>query len=227
MAGVRRGPGPRCRRVSGPGSRRRRGDRARSNSTSPIQARSPRPSRSSPIESAGRTRRPGRRRGIGVGGVLEYLDLDQFRRVLEVDVTAQVAVTQAVLPLLRRGGVRSSSSARTTGARLRPTWPRTPPRSSRSRESGDALRFDFAVEDRCRDHRAPDPSRARSGTKVSGTSTSWIFPMSRRRLWRCAARSAGRPRARPAEHDSRCPRRRCGPSPVDRSPAEDPLPGRP
>lgn len=40
--------------------------------------------------------------GIVVAGALEYLPLDDIRRQLEVNVTAQIAVTQAFLPLLRR-----------------------------------------------------------------------------------------------------------------------------
>jgi NAD(P)-dependent dehydrogenase (short-subunit alcohol dehydrogenase family) len=39
--------------------------------------------------------------GIGVGGVLEFVRLEDLRRVLEVNLTGQVAVTQAMLPLLR------------------------------------------------------------------------------------------------------------------------------
>jgi len=39
--------------------------------------------------------------GIGVGGPLEFVPLPQFRRQLEVNVTGLVAVTQAMLPLLR------------------------------------------------------------------------------------------------------------------------------
>lgn len=42
--------------------------------------------------------------GIAVGGPLEFLDLDEFRRQLEVNVIGQVAVTQAFIPLLREGG---------------------------------------------------------------------------------------------------------------------------
>jgi NAD(P)-dependent dehydrogenase (short-subunit alcohol dehydrogenase family) len=41
--------------------------------------------------------------GIAVAGPLEYLPIAAFRRQLEVNVTGQVAVTQACLPLLRRG----------------------------------------------------------------------------------------------------------------------------
>ena len=40
--------------------------------------------------------------GIATGGVLEFVDLDELRRVLEVNVTGQVAVTQPLIPLLRR-----------------------------------------------------------------------------------------------------------------------------
>lgn len=42
--------------------------------------------------------------GIAVGGPLEFLDLDDFRRQLEVNVIGQLAVTQAFLPLLREHG---------------------------------------------------------------------------------------------------------------------------
>jgi NAD(P)-dependent dehydrogenase (short-subunit alcohol dehydrogenase family) len=47
--------------------------------------------------------------GIAVAGPLEFLPLDDLRRQLEVNVTGQLAVTQACLPLLRR--------ARTAGTR--------------------------------------------------------------------------------------------------------------
>ncbi len=39
--------------------------------------------------------------GIGVAGPLETMALDDFRRQVEVNVTAQVAVTQAMLPMIR------------------------------------------------------------------------------------------------------------------------------
>ena len=42
--------------------------------------------------------------GIAVGGPLEFLDLDELRRQLEVNVIGQLAVTQAFLPLLRDHG---------------------------------------------------------------------------------------------------------------------------
>lgn len=40
--------------------------------------------------------------GIAVAGPLEFLPVDAFRRQLEINVTGQVAVTQALLPELRR-----------------------------------------------------------------------------------------------------------------------------
>jgi NAD(P)-dependent dehydrogenase (short-subunit alcohol dehydrogenase family) len=40
--------------------------------------------------------------GIAVGGPLEFLPLDEWRRQFEVNVVGQVAVTKAVLPLIRR-----------------------------------------------------------------------------------------------------------------------------
>lgn len=39
--------------------------------------------------------------GIGRGGPLEYLDLDEWRNQLEVNVIGQVAVTKAMLPAIR------------------------------------------------------------------------------------------------------------------------------
>ncbi len=40
--------------------------------------------------------------GIAISGPLEYMPLDELRRQLEVNVIAQLAVTQACLPALRR-----------------------------------------------------------------------------------------------------------------------------
>src|SRR2546423_5279553 len=50
--------------------------------------------------------------GIGIGGPLEALDVDDFRRTIDVNTTAQLAVTQAFLPLLResKGRVGNMSS---------------------------------------------------------------------------------------------------------------------
>jgi NAD(P)-dependent dehydrogenase (short-subunit alcohol dehydrogenase family) len=44
--------------------------------------------------------------GIGIGGPLELISQDDLRRQFEVNVFAQVAVTQALLPALRRAGGR-------------------------------------------------------------------------------------------------------------------------
>ena len=41
--------------------------------------------------------------GISVSGPLEFVPLEEWRRQLEVNVIGQVAVTQALLPALRRG----------------------------------------------------------------------------------------------------------------------------
>ncbi len=50
--------------------------------------------------------------GMATGGVLEFVDLDELRRVLEVNVTGQLAVTQPLIPLLRlaRGRIVMMSS---------------------------------------------------------------------------------------------------------------------
>ena len=40
--------------------------------------------------------------GVGGGGPVEFIPIDDFRNVLEVNVVGQVAVTQAFLPLLRK-----------------------------------------------------------------------------------------------------------------------------
>ena len=42
--------------------------------------------------------------GVAVGGPLEFVDLDEFRRQMEINVIGQLAVTQAFLPLLRAHG---------------------------------------------------------------------------------------------------------------------------
>lgn len=44
--------------------------------------------------------------GIGVAGPLEFLPLDELRRQLDVNVIGQIAVTQAFLPLIRKGNGR-------------------------------------------------------------------------------------------------------------------------
>ncbi len=44
--------------------------------------------------------------GVAVAAVLEFVDLDELRRQLEVNVVGAAAVTRAFLPLVRRGGGR-------------------------------------------------------------------------------------------------------------------------
>ena len=74
--------------------------------------------------------------GIGVPGPLEALPLDDLRRQLEVNVLGQVAVTQAALPLVRRGRrAASCSSARSAASSPRSSPAPTTRRSSRSRRS--------------------------------------------------------------------------------------------
>src|SRR5690242_9271761 len=40
--------------------------------------------------------------GVGGGGPLEFMPIEDFRHTLEVNVVGQVAVTQAFLPLIRK-----------------------------------------------------------------------------------------------------------------------------
>jgi NAD(P)-dependent dehydrogenase (short-subunit alcohol dehydrogenase family) len=42
--------------------------------------------------------------GVAVGGPVEYLPLDEWRRQFEVNVIGQIAMTQAALPLIRAAG---------------------------------------------------------------------------------------------------------------------------
>ncbi len=62
--------------------------------------------------------------GIAVAGPLEFLPIVELRRVLEVNVVGQVAVTQAFLPLLREAGGRiilmSSISGRVVAPMMGP-----------------------------------------------------------------------------------------------------------
>jgi NAD(P)-dependent dehydrogenase (short-subunit alcohol dehydrogenase family) len=58
--------------------------------------------------------------GIGIGGPLEALDLDDFRRTIEVNTTSQLAVTKAFLPLLRRSKGRIVNMASIGGRVAQP-----------------------------------------------------------------------------------------------------------
>ena len=44
--------------------------------------------------------------GVAIAGPIEFVPVDELRRQLEINVVGQVAVTQAFLPALRRGGGR-------------------------------------------------------------------------------------------------------------------------
>lgn len=59
--------------------------------------------------------------GTIISTPLEYLDLDAFRRLLEVNVTAQIAVTQACLPLLREARGRVIMMGSVSGISALPT----------------------------------------------------------------------------------------------------------
>ena len=65
--------------------------------------------------------------GIAIGSPLEFIPLAQLRRQLEVNVVGQIAVTQAVLPLLRRARGRIVNMGSIAG---RGTIPMTGPYSA-------------------------------------------------------------------------------------------------
>lgn len=82
--------------------------------------------------------------GIGVFGPLELIPIEQFRRQLEVNVTGQLAVTQAVIPLLRRARGRVVMIG-SIGARFTPPFvgPLAASKSTLTTMSG-ALRQELA-----------------------------------------------------------------------------------
>lgn len=53
--------------------------------------------------------------GVAVAGPFEFLEIDELRRQMEVNFIAQVAVTQAALPLLRRGPGRIANMSSVSG----------------------------------------------------------------------------------------------------------------
>jgi NAD(P)-dependent dehydrogenase (short-subunit alcohol dehydrogenase family) len=85
--------------------------------------------------------------GIGVFGPLELISVEQFRRLLEVNVTGQLAVTQALLPLLRRARGRIIMIG-SIGARFTPPFV-GPLAASKSALAtiGEALRQELAPWD--------------------------------------------------------------------------------
>jgi NAD(P)-dependent dehydrogenase (short-subunit alcohol dehydrogenase family) len=56
--------------------------------------------------------------GIAVAGPLEFLPIEEFRRQLEVNVTGQIAVTQACLPLLRLARTGAERGGRDPAGRI-------------------------------------------------------------------------------------------------------------
>jgi NAD(P)-dependent dehydrogenase (short-subunit alcohol dehydrogenase family) len=85
--------------------------------------------------------------GIGVFGPLELIPVDEVRRLLEVNVTGQLAVTQALLPLLRRARGRIVLIG-SIGARFTPPFV-GPLAASKSALAtlGEALRQELAPWD--------------------------------------------------------------------------------
>jgi NAD(P)-dependent dehydrogenase (short-subunit alcohol dehydrogenase family) len=53
--------------------------------------------------------------GVGLGGPVEYLDLDEVRKGFEVNVFGAIALTQALLPLLRTGRGRIANISSISG----------------------------------------------------------------------------------------------------------------
>ena len=53
--------------------------------------------------------------GISLGGPLELIPIDEFRRLMEINVVGQLAVTQAFLPLLRLPAAASAKGERARG----------------------------------------------------------------------------------------------------------------
>ena len=85
--------------------------------------------------------------GIAIGSPLEFIPLDQLRRQLEVNVVGQIAVTQAVLPLVRRARGRIVNMGSIAG---RATIPMMGPYSASKHALEavtDALRLELAPWD--------------------------------------------------------------------------------
>jgi NAD(P)-dependent dehydrogenase (short-subunit alcohol dehydrogenase family) len=58
--------------------------------------------------------------GIGIGGPLEALELEEFRKTIEVNTTSQLAVTKAFLPMLRSSNGRIVNMASIGGRVAQP-----------------------------------------------------------------------------------------------------------
>jgi NAD(P)-dependent dehydrogenase (short-subunit alcohol dehydrogenase family) len=53
--------------------------------------------------------------GISIGGVLEFIPIQDFRQLMEVNLVGQLALTQACLPMLRKGRGRISFISSVSG----------------------------------------------------------------------------------------------------------------
>jgi NAD(P)-dependent dehydrogenase (short-subunit alcohol dehydrogenase family) len=165
--------------------------------------------------------------GIGVGGVLEFVRLEDLRQILEVNLTGQVAVTQAMLPLLRSGTGRIVFTSSDNG-RWAPPYMSPYAASKFALEAvGDALRVEL-----CRSKISVsiiEPGSIRTSIWDKGLDgiddlnlPGGVGSALRRRSGR-PPQGAG---ARQAQWDAGRARSRRDPPRPDRSPAEDPLPSR-
>jgi NAD(P)-dependent dehydrogenase (short-subunit alcohol dehydrogenase family) len=85
--------------------------------------------------------------GTSVQGPLEHLELDEFRRQIEVNVTGQLAVTQAVLPSVRTGRGRIVMMSSISGRAM--SLPFIAPYSASNvalEAVGEALRYELLGE---------------------------------------------------------------------------------
>jgi NAD(P)-dependent dehydrogenase (short-subunit alcohol dehydrogenase family) len=85
--------------------------------------------------------------GISVQGPLEHVSLDDLRRQFEVNVTGQIAVTQAVLPLIRAGGGRIIMMSSISGRAM--SVPLISPYSASKKALealGEALRYELMAD---------------------------------------------------------------------------------
>jgi NAD(P)-dependent dehydrogenase (short-subunit alcohol dehydrogenase family) len=81
--------------------------------------------------------------GISVNGPLEYLPIDDLRRQFEVNVFGQIAVTQAVLPMLKRARGRIVNIGSTSGFLSGPMMGPYAGSKHAMEALNDALRFEL------------------------------------------------------------------------------------
>jgi NAD(P)-dependent dehydrogenase (short-subunit alcohol dehydrogenase family) len=85
--------------------------------------------------------------GVSVQGPLEHLELDELRRQFEVNVTGQIRVTRAMLPLLRAGGGRVIMMSSVAGRAM--SVPLIAPYSASKKALeaiGEALRYELMAD---------------------------------------------------------------------------------